>query len=136
MAITSMRPGIVRLRGVTRQHRLLSAHQRLVRTAASAAPLSDGDLTPLKPRFDLTGKTVVLTGAARGITYAAARAIAEYGGNVAILDVLPNPVDDFHNLAQEFGVKTSYIHADVTSEPSLTSAFDQVVNEFGGIHGW
>ena len=79
---------------------------------------------------------MVLTGAGRGITYAAARAVAEYGGSVAVLDVLPSPVDDFQNLSKEFGVKTSYIHADVTSEPSLTKAFDRVVDEFGNIHGW
>ena len=50
---------------------------------------------------------MVLTGAGRGITYAAARAVIEYGGNVALLDVLPNPVDDFQNLSKEFGVKTA-----------------------------
>ena len=131
-----MRPSFLRLAGALRQQRPQCGQLPFKREASTSTQLADGDLRPLKPRFDLTGKTVVLTGAGRGITYAAARAVAEYGGNVAVLDVLPNPVDDFQNLSKEFGVKTAYFHADVTSEPSLTKAFDQVVNEFGSIHGW
>lgn len=110
--------------------------QQFVRTASTTNQLADGDLKPLRPRFDLKGKNIVLSGAARGIAYAAARAIAEFGGNVAVLDVLPQPVEDFKTLAKEFGVQTSYIYADVTSESSLTKAFDQVIGEFGSIHGW
>ena len=132
---------VFRLAGQFQPH--LSGSQQILvrrlggaRTATTSTGLADGDLKSLRPRFDLTGKNVVLTGAARGITYAAARAVAEFGGNVAVLDVLPQPVDDFHNLDKEFGVRTAYIHADVTNEASLTKAFAQVVDEFGTIDGW
>jgi len=98
--------------------------------------LHDGDLSSIRPMFDLKGKTFVVTGGGRGIGYAATRAIAEMGGNVAVMDLLPKPVDDFDTLSKEFGVKTLYIHADVTKEADITKGFDQAVIEFGSIHGW
>ena len=86
--------------------------------------------------FDLKGRNYIVTGGGRGIGYAITRAIAEMGGNVAALDVLPSPVKDFGTLEGDFGVKARYIHADVTSGESLTKAFDQTVSEFGSLEGW
>jgi sorbose reductase len=85
--------------------------------------------------FDLKGKNYIVTGGGRGIGYAVTRAIAEMGGNVAVLDVLPKPVEDFDNLPNEFGTKTSYIHADVTSEESLRSGFEQAIAGLGSLDG-
>ena len=111
------------------------ASHRFLQSKATSNKLSDGDLKSVRPMFDLSGKNYVVTGGGRGIGYASARAIAEYGGNVAVLDVLPKPVDDFETLAEEFGAKTSYIHADVTNEESLTKGFEKVVSELGSIDG-
>lgn len=86
--------------------------------------------------FDLSGKNFVITGGGRGIGYAATRAIAEMGGNVSVLDVLSKPVGDFEQLSSEFGVKSLYIHADVTKESDLNSAFEQTAIELGSIDGW
>lgn len=96
----------------------------------------DGDLLGLRGRFSLTGKNFIVTGGGRGIGYAAARAIAESGGNVSILDAAPKPVKDFANLEDEFGVKTKYIQTDVTDEVSLTKAFEETVAEFKTLDGW
>jgi Enoyl-(Acyl carrier protein) reductase len=127
--------GIIRPR-VTGGGRIIATNPPAIRSGSTSTQLADEDLRPLRPRFDLGRKNIVLTGAGRGITYAAARAVAEFGGNVAVLDILPKPVDDFQKLSKEFSVKTAYIHADVTSESSLTKAFNQVVDEFGTIDGW
>lgn len=86
--------------------------------------------------FDLKGKNFVITGGGRGIGYAATRAIAEMGGNVAVMDLLSKPVGDFEQLSPEFGIKSVYINTDVTKEDSLTSAFDQAAIELGSIDGW
>lgn len=86
--------------------------------------------------FDLKGKKFVVTGGGRGIGYAATRAIAEMGGNVAVMDVLSKPVGDFEQLSAEFGVKSLYINADLTKESELNSAFEQTATELGGIDGW
>jgi sorbose reductase len=86
--------------------------------------------------FDLKGKNFVITGGGRGIGYAATRAIAEMGGNVAVMDVLSKPVGDFEQLSAEFGVKSLYINANMTKEDDLNSAFEQTAIELGSIDGW
>ncbi|CAK7233708.1 hypothetical protein SBRCBS47491_008703 [Sporothrix bragantina] len=113
-----------------------SSPQRLCRFyGIRKASFADGDLISTKGRFDLTGRNYVVTGGGRGIGYAAVRAIAESGGNISVLDAAPEPTKDFHNLADEFGIKTAYIPTDVTDEASLTSAFTQTVDQFGSLHG-
>lgn len=86
--------------------------------------------------FNLAGKNVVVTGGGRGIGYAATRAIAEMGGNVAVMDVLPKPVGDFQQLSSDFGIKSLYINADMTKEDDVRSAFDQTAEKLGNIDGW
>lgn len=110
--------------------------RRFQTTAAANSPLADGDLVPLRGRFDLTGKNYIVTGGGRGIGYAAVRGIAEMGGNVSILDAAPAPVRDFDSLGREFGVKTKYIRTDVASEESLTTAFSEMLADFGTLDGW
>ena len=77
-----------------------------------------------------------MTGGGRGIGYAAARAIAEFGGNVSILDNAPSPVRDFENLSRDFGVKTKYIRTDITQEESVVKAFEETIGDFGKLDGW
>lgn len=55
--------------------------------------------------FSLKGRTVVITGGARGIGLSMAFAVAEAGGDVAILDVLSEPHHHFHILQDEYNVK-------------------------------
>lgn len=55
--------------------------------------------------LSLKGRTVVITGGGRGLGLAFAFAVAEVGGNVAIIDLLDQPHDHFHRLEREFDVK-------------------------------
>lgn len=105
-------------------------------TKASGSVLHDGDLRSVRAMFDLKDRNYIVTGGGRGIGYSITRAIAEMGGNVAVLDVLDSPVKDFSSLEGEFGVKARYIKADVTNEKSLTSGFEQSIDEFGSLDGW
>ena len=50
----------------------------------------------------LKGKTTVITGGGRGIGLALTRACVEAGGNVAVLDALAEPHEDFADLKKEF----------------------------------
>ena len=52
--------------------------------------------------LSLKGKTTVITGGGRGIGLALTRACVEAGGNVAVLDALPEPHEDFADLKKEF----------------------------------
>jgi NAD(P)-dependent dehydrogenase (short-subunit alcohol dehydrogenase family) len=98
--------------------------------------LHDGDLKPVRPTFELTGRNYIVTGGGRGIGYAIVRAIAEMGGNVVVFDVLDKPVSDFDTLESDFSVKVKYIRADVTNDESLRHAFAQAMDNLGTLDGW
>lgn len=57
------------------------------------------------------------------------------GGNVAVIDSLPSPIDEFNTLEQKYGTKAFFNNADVTKEDSLTSAVGDAVSKLGEIHG-
>lgn len=110
----------------------------------------------ISSKFSLTGKSYIVTGGAMGIGtstninpitpppspslhltplpsgYAITSDIAQSGGNVAVLDLLPTPVEDVHGLAQKFGVVTDFFQADVSDEQSLTTGFEKAVKSLGG----
>jgi len=92
-------------------------------------------LEDIRPAFELRGRNYVITGGAGGIGFAAARAICELGGNVAILDVQEKPVAEFETLSSKFGAKTFYFQADVTNQESLSNAFAKAVEALGSIDG-
>ncbi|KAM0190708.1 hypothetical protein ACHAPI_009234 [Fusarium lateritium] len=92
-------------------------------------------LQNVRPMFELRGRNYIVTGGAQGIGFACTRAICEMGGNVAVLDIQKEPVDEFNTLNEKFSTKTLYIPTDVTSEESINAAFDKVLAEFGSIDG-
>ncbi|WP_433671595.1 glucose 1-dehydrogenase [Nocardia sp. CA-136227] len=78
---------------------------------------------------DLSGKTILITGAARGIGAETARQAVGAGANVVIADVLD---DDGKALAAELGAQAVYQHLDVTSEPDWLAALAAARDAFGG----
>ena len=52
--------------------------------------------------FSLAQRTIVITGGARGLGLAFAFAVAEVGGNVAILDISCEPHPHFHELSRRY----------------------------------
>lgn len=95
------------------------------------------DLSEVKitDRFNLGNKNFLITGGGRGIGFACAKAIAQLGGGVAIIDTAAEPVEEFHTLGKRYGVKTSYIRGDVTDQQSLEQAFASSVRAVGQLHG-
>lgn len=75
---------------------------------------------------ELEGKVAIVTGGARGIGAACARALKARGAHVVVADVL----DD---LGREVAVEVSglYVHLDVTSESGWAALTDQVRATFG-----
>ncbi|OAA64022.1 NAD(P)-binding domain protein [Cordyceps fumosorosea ARSEF 2679] len=92
-------------------------------------------LNDVRPRFELTGRTYVVTGGAQGIGFAISRAICEMGGNVAVWDIQDKPVDEFSTLSDKFGAKTLYVQTDVTKQESLEAAFQKTLDEFKTVDG-
>ncbi len=77
--------------------------------------------------FDFSGRSVVITGAARGIGRELARAFCEAGGNVYVLDY----DEAAATTAAELGATS--IATDVSSTSSVEAAIAQVVAETGRI---
>jgi len=80
--------------------------------------------------MDMTGKTVVITGASRGIGAAAGRAFAAAGANVVLL---ARGGDAIGALAREIGDKALAITCDVSSWSQMRAAVDQAAWRFGAI---
>lgn len=88
----------------------------------------------ISSKFSLKGKSYIVTGGAMGIGFAITKDIADSGGNVAVLDLRSEPLEDVYGLAKQ-GVKVSYHQCDVSSEQSLKSGFESAVQALGSIDG-
>jgi 3-oxoacyl-[acyl-carrier protein] reductase len=78
--------------------------------------------------LDFQNKSVVVTGAARGIGLEVARAFQGWGANVYVVDFDEQALQE---AGQDAGVKT--IQADVTNSEQVNAAVEQVVAETGSI---
>jgi 3alpha(or 20beta)-hydroxysteroid dehydrogenase len=77
------------------------------------------------------GKVALISGGARGIGAAAARALAAEGARVVLGDVLD---DEGRAVADELGDAARYVHLDVTSPEDWTAAVEATVREFGALN--
>ncbi len=78
----------------------------------------------------MTGKTVVITGASRGIGAAAARVFAEAGANVALL---ARGQVDIANLAGDIGPKALAIPCNVARYNDVRTAVEAAQEAFGSV---
>ena len=83
------------------------------------------------PEQLFSGRTAVVTGGARGLGLAMARALARHGAQLALLDVLDGVADSARTLSEETGRRTVGLHCDVTDEQSISAALDAVVADLG-----
>lgn len=83
-----------------------------------------------KVRTSLSGRSVLITGAARGIGAALARAVAARGASVALVGLEPELLA---SLADELGPGSLWVEADVTDPEALAAAVRRTVDTFGGL---
>ena len=83
-------------------------------------------------KLRLDGKSIFVTGGARGIGKSVAAGFAEAGANLAIVDI---DIDEARKTAEAIGnatgVKVIAIQTDVTNEEQVTKMVDEVVSTFG-----
>jgi NAD(P)-dependent dehydrogenase (short-subunit alcohol dehydrogenase family) len=80
--------------------------------------------------YSLAGKTVFVTGAARGIGAECARRCAAKGAKVALVGLEP---EELEQVAADCGPDAACFEADVTDRASLQEAVDGTVERLGGI---
>jgi NAD(P)-dependent dehydrogenase (short-subunit alcohol dehydrogenase family) len=83
-----------------------------------------------RERFQIAGKTVFVTGAARGIGAGAAERLHARGANVALAGLEP---DLLHRLAARLGERALALEVDVTDFDALQDAVATTVERFGGV---
>jgi NAD(P)-dependent dehydrogenase (short-subunit alcohol dehydrogenase family) len=80
--------------------------------------------------INLTGRRILITGGARGLGEAFARACIEAGAKVAISDIL-----DERGQALAAELKAHYIHMDAASKASIDEGMQKAVALLGGLDG-
>lgn len=81
-------------------------------------------------KYDVRGKTVLITGAARGIGAAAAERLHARGANVALVGLEPERLAE---RASALGDRAAWFEADVTDDDAVQAAVAGTVDRFGGI---
>lgn len=80
--------------------------------------------------YDLNGKVALVTGAARGIGFEAARQLHLRGASVAVLDL---DAAEAREAAEQIGERAFGIAADVTDAGAMLAAVAETVERFGGL---
>jgi NAD(P)-dependent dehydrogenase (short-subunit alcohol dehydrogenase family) len=80
--------------------------------------------------FDVNGRTVFITGAARGIGAATAERLHAKGANVALVGLEPERLEE---LAARLGDRAAAFAADVSDYDALERAVNGAVQHFGGL---
>ena len=81
--------------------------------------------------MELQNKTIVITGAARGLGAAIARAVAAKGANLALVDLDEERLGTIQNHCAEIGAKAATYAADVANEEQVVDLYRAVAEDFG-----
>jgi NAD(P)-dependent dehydrogenase (short-subunit alcohol dehydrogenase family) len=83
---------------------------------------------------DFTGRTAVVTGAAQGIGFGIARALAAAGANVVVADIQTDGAERAAAELATLGVRTLGIGLDVSDRAAVSAAAEQVRDALGNVH--
>ena len=90
-------------------------------------------MTATLSRFDIAGRSALITGAASGIGLAYAETMAEAGARVTLADIdLEGAEREAARLRSE-GAQALAVHVDVSNLDQVAAAFDGHVTAFGGL---
>ena len=86
-----------------------------------------------KDVFDLAGRNVMVTGGGRGLGKAMALGLAEYGANVAIVDIDLDTAQGSAKEIKALGVQSLAVRGDVTLEQDAERTVGAVVDAWGSL---
>lgn len=90
-------------------------------------------MTELKELLNLSGKTAVVTGGAKGIGLGIASRLAEAGASVVITDLDSEGAEKAAAELTQKGWQAKALAADVSKEADVKRVIDACVNELGGL---
>ena len=85
--------------------------------------------------MNVRGKTILVTGAGRGIGRSLAVHFAGKGANLALLDVNADDVNETRATCTELGITAHSYIADAANEDSVVGVLDRVTRDFGVLDG-
>ena len=85
--------------------------------------------------MDVSQKTIVVTGAGRGIGRAIAVSLAASGARLALFDLTPEDLQATQSLCEAQSTQARSYHVNVAAEEEVTGAMAQVATDFGRLDG-
>ena len=85
--------------------------------------------------MDLKNKTIVITGAARGLGAAMAKRLAAHGTKLALVDLQADSIAECAEACEQAGAEVKSYGANVAKEDEVIALFNQVVADFGALDG-
>lgn len=85
--------------------------------------------------MDVKNKVVVITGAARGLGEAMALGLADKGARLALVDLDTEGLENTRRQCQQKGVEARTYPVNIANEDAVVGLFDDVVGDFGALHG-
>jgi len=87
----------------------------------------------LKNLFSLEGKTALVTGGGQGLGGAIAEGFAQFGADVAVVDINTDTAEEVAATIQDMGRKAAAIKCDVSKEDEVIASVEQTIKELGKI---
>ncbi len=87
----------------------------------------------LRKVFSLAGKTALVTGGGQGLGGAIAEGFAQFGADVAVVDINKNTADEVAATIEELGKKSISIKCDVSKEEQVLDTVETTIKELGKI---
>lgn len=102
-------------------------------TAKLSAPHEHSPLLGIEGnlRMDLENRTVIITGAARGLGAAVATELATRGATLALVDLDATSLEPTRAKCEDLGAQVKSYVADVAREEDVVAFFEKVVGDFG-----
>jgi len=85
--------------------------------------------------MDLNNKTIVITGAARGLGAAMALRLAPHGCKLALVDLDKDSIEEAAKKCREAGAEVHSYGANVASEDDVVELFKQIAADCGSVDG-
>jgi NAD(P)-dependent dehydrogenase (short-subunit alcohol dehydrogenase family) len=131
------------LKGATLAAGALATVQGLTATEAEAQGRPEGNalvpIKPLDPEFftpnRFAGKTIIVTGSARGMGAAAAKRLAREGANIVGVDWIKDLGEASTAEITAAGGKAVFLHGDVGDPAVATAMVELAVSTYGGLDG-
>ncbi|MGB0658376.1 MAG: SDR family NAD(P)-dependent oxidoreductase [Gammaproteobacteria bacterium] len=85
--------------------------------------------------MDIKDKTIVITGAARGLGAAMAKRLATHNCKLGLIDLDKDSIADTASACEEAGAQVICVSGDMTKEDDVANAYAEVVDQMGPLVG-